>query len=86
MWKAPISLGYVYVSGPIAPLQFNVELDQMVAVNWFTAIVHCTIFIEFEFKPESLILSDQALNFAFIKFTKWLYMQIVTWYFLNFWD
>jgi len=56
----------------------------MADVNWFTAIARCTIFLinsfslELEFKPELVILSDQALNFAFTKFTKWLFVQIIT--------
>jgi len=58
--------------------------DQTAAVNWFTASARCTFFkikvsfsLELEFKPEPPILSDQALNFAFTKFTKWRFVQII---------
>jgi len=33
--------------------------------------------LELKFKTEPPILSDQALNFAFTKFTKWRFMQII---------
>jgi len=54
----------------------------MAAVNWFTAIARCNIkknsfSLEHEFKRERPILSDQALNFAFTKFTKWRFVQII---------
>jgi len=35
--------GYLYNLGPIALSRFSVELDQMAALNWFTAIASCTI-------------------------------------------
>jgi len=34
--------------------------------------------LELEFKPELTILSDQVLNFAFRKFTKWRFVQLIT--------
>jgi len=30
--------------GPSAPSRFSVELDQVAAVNWFTATARCTVF------------------------------------------
>jgi len=56
--------------GPIAPSWFSFELDEMADMNWITAFHHFKInsfSLERKFKPELPILSDQMLNFAFIK-------------------